>query len=65
MDGKRKRIGIKIIVRDHGGGVLALMCETVNYIQDPVTAEALATRRAVEFSRTLGIRKLILEGDAL
>jgi hypothetical protein len=34
-------------------------------IQDPATAEALAARRAVELSLSLGITQLILEGDSL
>jgi hypothetical protein len=65
VDGKRRKIGVGVIVRNHEGGVIAMMCEIINFIQDPVTAEALAARRAVEFSRTLGVGELILEGDAL
>jgi hypothetical protein len=65
VDGKRRKISIGVIVRNHEGGVIAMMNETINFIQDPVTAEALAARRAVEFSRMLGVGELILEGDAL
>jgi hypothetical protein len=65
VDGKRRKIGIGVIVRNHEGGVIAMMSKTINFIQDPVTVETLATRRAVEFSRMLGVGELILEGDAL
>jgi hypothetical protein len=41
-----------------------MMSESMDYIQDPATAEALAARRAVELSHSLGISKIILEGDA-
>jgi ribonuclease HI len=64
VEGRQKRIGIGVIVRNCEGGVLAMMSESMDYIQDPTTAEALAARRAVEFSLSLGIRKIILEGDA-
>jgi hypothetical protein len=52
-------------VRDHERGVLAMMCETMEHIQDPVIAEVLAARQAVELIQALGMHKLILEGDAL
>jgi hypothetical protein len=65
VDDKRKRIGIGVILRDHEGGVLSMMCETMEHIQDIVTTEVLAARRVVELSQALGIHKLILEGDAL
>jgi ribonuclease HI len=65
VDGKQKRIGLGAIARDHEDGVLAMMSESMDYIQDPATVEALAARRAVEFSHSLGISKINLEGDAL
>jgi hypothetical protein len=67
VDGRGKRIGIGVIVRDHDGGAMAMLSETqtMDFIQDPATAEALAARRAAELSLSLGIRKLILEGDSL
>jgi ribonuclease HI len=64
VDGKQRRIGIGVIVRNHKGRATAMISETVEYIHNPVTAEALAARRAVEFGQSLGIRKIILEGDA-
>jgi hypothetical protein len=65
VDGGRKVIGMGAIVRDSDGTVLAMMCDTMLFVQDPVLAEALAARRAIELCLLLGIRKIILEGDAL
>jgi hypothetical protein len=42
-----------------------MISETMGSSPDPVTAEALAARRAVEVSHMLGLRKIILEGEAL
>lgn len=65
VDSKGKRIGIGLIMRDHGGAAIAMLCETTAYVQDPATAEAIAARRGVEFCAELGIRRVILERDAL
>jgi ribonuclease HI len=65
VDSNRKRIGLGVIVRNHEGDALAMISETMGSSTDPVTAEALAARRAVEVSHMLGLRKIILEGDAL
>jgi hypothetical protein len=65
VDSQGRRIGIGAIVRDHNGEVLAMLCETMAFINDPVTAEALAARRGAELCQSLGILKLVLEGDAL
>jgi ribonuclease HI len=65
VDGGRKMIGMGAIVRNSDGKVMAMVCDTMILIQDPVLAEALAAKRAVELCLSLGIRKIILEGDSL
>jgi hypothetical protein len=62
---KGKKMGIGLIVRDHAGGVVVMACETKEFVNDPAVAEALAARRGVELCEEWGIRKLLLEGDAL
>ena len=52
-------------MRDSDGKALAMMCDSLDLIQDPVLAEVLAARRAVELCLLMGIRKIILEGDSL
>jgi hypothetical protein len=45
---------------------LASMCMSILYIIDPATmAEIYAAWNAVFFGRDLGIRNVIMEGDAL
>jgi hypothetical protein len=45
--------------------VLASMCFFKQFIVDCVVAEAYAAWNAVEFSKDLGMLKIILKGDAL
>jgi hypothetical protein len=65
VDGRGGRIWIGAVVRDHSKKVLAMLSETIASIKDPTTAEALAARRGTELYTSLGIRRFILEGDAL
>jgi hypothetical protein len=65
IDGQGRCIGIGVIVWDHNGVVLAMLSETMTSIKDPTTAEALAARRGAKLCVSLGITRLILEGDAL
>ena len=65
VDGGRKMIGMGAIMRDSDGKVMATMCDTMILIQDPVLAKALAAIRAIKLCLSLGIRKIILEGDSL
>lgn len=58
-------MGVWIIVRDQEMNVLASMCFFKQFIVDRVVAEAYAAWNAVEFSRDLGMLKIILKGDAL
>jgi hypothetical protein len=52
-------------VRDHESATIAMMSETIAFIKDPATAEALTARRGIELCLSLGIKKLILKGDVL
>lgn len=65
VDVVRKRMGMGVVVRDHGGELLATQCATKDFITDPRTAEAYAAWRAVELSSQLGLQRIVLEGDAL
>lgn len=59
-----RRLGMGIIVRDHKGYVLTL--KSLNKLEnlEPITAEVLASLHASEFSRDMGLHKILLEGDA-
>jgi hypothetical protein len=65
LDQTRKRMGIGVIGRNHLGQVLAAYCDTKPFVKDPASAEAWGAWRAVELCRTMGWRKVQLEGDAL
>ena len=65
VDSHRKRLGCGIIVRDHGGFVIAAQCSGLDVIQEPVIAEALVSLIAAEFGWDLGLSDIILEGDSL
>jgi hypothetical protein len=42
-----------------------MLCETIDHILDLAIAESLAARRGAKLGLSLGLRKVILEGDAL
>ncbi|XP_059434317.1 uncharacterized protein LOC132167380 [Corylus avellana] len=65
VDVSQKRMGMGIAIRDHGGELLAAYCATRDYITDAATAEALTAWQAVEISQSLGLEKVVLEGDAM
>lgn len=60
-----KQMGVGVIIRDSKGEVIAALSQPVMATYDPVSAESMATLRAVEFCKELGIHDFILEGDSL
>jgi ribonuclease HI len=65
IDKVRNRMGVGVIARDHNGQAIAMFCSTKGGVQDPTMAEAVAVWEAVELAHRLGLRSLVLEGDAL
>ncbi|KAK7825535.1 hypothetical protein CFP56_033028 [Quercus suber] len=51
--------------RDHSGHVIAALSQKIGLPRSVEMAEALATRRAVEFARELSLFDVIVEGDYL
>jgi hypothetical protein len=65
-DSSNKWIGIGIIVGDDDECVIAAPRSTTNLvILEPVIKEDLVALHATKFSRDLGPRRIILEGDAI
>lgn len=56
--------GLGVIIRDHHGRLFAAKSLTWKGILEPVAAEALASRVAVQLVRELRIQNIYLEGDA-
>ena len=65
LDVSRKRMGMRIAIRDHRGMLLVASCATREFITDPATAKALSAWQAVELSQRLGRQNIVLEGNAL
>ncbi|XP_041025471.1 uncharacterized protein LOC121265866 [Juglans microcarpa x Juglans regia] len=62
---RSSKAGIEIIVRDHEGSVIATKRMKVSYAPDSRTAESLGAYHAVQFVLEIGVRKIIIEGNAL
>jgi hypothetical protein len=59
------RMGLGAIVGNHMGFVIAAKSLSKMENLEPAVAEALGALYAAKFSRDLGIRSIIMEGDAL
>jgi ribonuclease HI len=58
-------MGIGVIIRDGQGNVIAALSQQVKSKHDPVIAEAIAARRAVEFCIEVEVQEVIFEGDSM
>jgi hypothetical protein len=58
-------MGVRTIVRDYKGNVLAFLYSYKPFIIHTTLVKAYTTGKIVEFSRDLGIQNIIIEGDAL
>ena len=67
VDVGANKMGMGMAARDHTGELVASFCATLEFITDPSSAEALVARKVaqVQVSHRLGLRRIILEGDAL
>ncbi|XP_040991018.1 uncharacterized protein LOC121238256 [Juglans microcarpa x Juglans regia] len=59
------KVGVGAIIRDWEGSVIATLRINRDLYPDPLLAEELAALRAVIFYKDLGLKKVIVEGDAL
>ena len=57
--------GLVVVYRDHSGHIIAALSQRIGLPHTVEMAEALATRRAMEFARELSLFDVILEGDCL
>jgi hypothetical protein len=58
-------MGIGIIAQDHTGLVLAAVCASRPYVTEPTTAEVVAAWKLADVCSSLGLTKVVLEGDFL
>ena len=59
-----EKAGIRVIIRNCQGMVMASLSQKISLPQTVVELETLAATRAMEFSIELGFSKVILEGDS-
>jgi hypothetical protein len=64
VDKANNKIGLGVIVRDSTSMVVAMQCSTRDFLCDSGAAEALGAWTAANLSCTLGLQRIILEGDA-
>lgn len=64
IDVLNKQMGVRVLLCDAIGTVVASMCSLVPYITDPTMAKGVALWRAMLFCLNLGVSKLHLEGDS-
>jgi hypothetical protein len=58
-------MGVGISVRDHTSKVVVMACATKDFINNPTMAEAVGAWFAVALAKRLGLRNVLIEGDAL
>ncbi|XP_042979954.1 uncharacterized protein LOC122310138 [Carya illinoinensis] len=64
LDTKNRTMGMRIVIRDANGEVLASVCSKRPNVVHPTLAECLALWKAIEVCKDLAFSKVILEGDA-
>ncbi|KAF5481987.1 hypothetical protein F2P56_002592 [Juglans regia] len=64
IDKMKCKVGIRIIVRDHSGLVVASSRLNISLYPEPFLAEAIGALEASRLGNHLGLTKIILEGDS-
>jgi ribonuclease HI len=57
-------MGVRVIIRDDKGNVVAAQSKVIPFITDPTSAEALAAWHAILLAREVGGKRVLLEGDS-
>ena len=57
--------GIRVVIRDWEGQIIAALSQKVRYLSSVDLVEALAMSRAVSFAKELSIHQMVIEGDSL
>jgi hypothetical protein len=65
IDGRSKKMGMGLVVRDSSGGFRAAAISNIPYITDLEIAKSIAARWAVSMCAELGFQSVVFEGDAL
>ncbi|KAK2661569.1 hypothetical protein Ddye_000143 [Dipteronia dyeriana] len=62
---KDKASGLRVVISDNKGRVMAFLCRNVGGYYEPCIAEAMAIRRGFRLAMESGLVPVVLESDAL
>lgn len=65
MESLQNKVGIGVIVRDHEGQVIATQQASRNLKASTLMTETYAAMMATTFNKELGVKKIMMEGDAI
>jgi hypothetical protein len=65
IDSGKQKMGIGIIARDHTGSILFAVCASRPHVIEPTTAKVVAVWKLANVCSSLGLSKIVLEGDSL
>ena len=61
---QENKSGIRVVIWDHSGAVIASLAQLTAPALQPIEIEAIAAARALEFGQEIGITEAVLKGDS-
>ena len=61
---QENKSGIRVVIWDHSGAVIASLAQLSAPALQPIEIEAIAAARALEFGQEIGITEAVLKGDS-
>ena len=61
---EEKKVGVRVIIRDQQGRVIASMANNFPLPFSVYAVEVFATKEALKFAQELGLSAIVLEGDS-
>ena len=61
---EEKKVGVRVIIRDQQGRVLASMANNFPLAFSVYAVEVFAAKEALKFAQELGLSAIVLEGDS-
>jgi hypothetical protein len=65
LDLHNNKTGIGVIIRNHEGVLVVMLCAAKGNVNEPTMAKAFGAWKAVNLAVQMNLRRIILEGDAL
>ncbi|KAF5443038.1 hypothetical protein F2P56_035633 [Juglans regia] len=64
VDKEGKKVGLRVVIRNEEGEIMAAVGEHRSLVSDPTAAKGYALRKAMEFCKDLNFSRVVFEGDA-